>query len=287
MKFTVLPILAIVLLVTPALAQVETREGIALQNQISELRRDIDDMRSNAPRSSGGSSLGSSRRASSSDDSASGGGGMTPELLERISRLEDSVRQINGRLDELANTQSRSQADLAKQISDLQFRLDNGGGASAPQPAAAAAKPTLPVATPAAAPSASPSAAPRSADQLLQEGNASLARRDYASAEADARQILAVKGSPKAYDAQLLLAQSLSGQRKPVDSALAYGDLYQRNKQGAHAQDALVGLASSQMALGDNRSACVALDSLKSQFPTPRQDIAQRAATLRTSAACR
>ena len=287
MKFTVLPILAIVLLVTPALAQVETREGIALQNQISELRRDIDDMRSNAPRSSGGSSLGSSRRASSSDDSASGGGGMTPELLERISRLEDSVRQINGRLDELANTQSRSQADLAKQISDLQFRLDNGGGASAPQPAAAAAKPTLPVATPAAAPSASPSAAPRSADQLLQEGNASLARRDYASAEADARQILAVKGSPKAYDAQLLLAQSLSGQRKPVDSALAYGDLYQRNKQGAHAQDALVGLASSQMALGDNRSACVALDSLKSQFTTPRQDIAQRAATLRTSAACR
>jgi TolA-binding protein len=286
MKLTVLPILAIALLVTPAFAQVETREGIALQNQISELRRDIDDMRNNAPRGGGGSSLGSSRRNAPVEESGPAGGGMTPELLERISRLEDSVRQINGRLDELANTQSRSQADLAKQISDLQFRLDNGGAAA---PASAAAGATTKPATPApvVAPPVAPAAAPRSADQLIQEGNAALARRDYASAEADARQVLAVKGSPKAYDAQMLLAQSLSGQRKPVDAALAYGDLYQRNKQGAHAQDALVGLASSQITLGDNRSACVALDSLKSQYPTPRQDIATRAASLRTSAACR
>jgi TolA-binding protein len=283
----------------PAHAQIESREGIALQNQISELRRDIDDLRQNAGGGGGGggSMLGGARRGGSAQ-AEEGGSDMTPVLLERINRLEDAVRQINGKLDELANTQSRQQADLSKQIADLQFRLDNGGAPPAagtaapsqsmsPPPAALGTVPAkaVPPAAP-AAPAAAPAAAPRTPEQALQEGNAALARRDYGGAESAARQVLAIKGSPHAYDAQLLLAQAYAGQKKPVDAALAYGDLYQRNKQGVHAQDALLGLASSQLALGDKHAVCVALDSLKAQFPTPRSDIAPRAATLRTSAGC-
>jgi len=295
MKHAFRPVAALALLLLtvagrPAHAQIDSREGIALENEIAELRRDIDDVRANAgsaPRS-GGSVLGGSRRNSAPAED--GSAEMTSALLDRINRLEDQMRQINGRLDELANAQQRQQADLSKQIADLTFRLDNGGAASAngsvsPPPAALGTVPAKSVAVP--APAAAVPATTRTPEQLLQEGNAALARRDYAGAEANARQALALKGNPHAYDAQLLLAQSLAGEKKSVDAAIAYGDLYQRSKQGAHAQDALLGLASSQLALGDNRSACVALDSLKAQFPTPRSDIAPRAAALRSSAACR
>ena len=101
-----------------------------------------------------------------------------------------------------------------------------------------------------------------------------------------AREVLAAKASPRGYDAQFLLAQSISGQKRSLDAAISYGDLYQHSKQGAHAQDALLGLANSQAALGDKRSACVALDSLTAQFPSPRPDIAAHAAAARNAAGC-
>ena len=49
----------------------------------------------------------------------------------------------------------------------------------------------------------------------MQEGNAALARRDYPAAEQAAREVLAgSRTSPRAYDAQFLLAQALMGQRQ-------------------------------------------------------------------------
>jgi TolA-binding protein len=128
----------------------------------------------------------------------------------------------------------------------------------------------------------------RTPELALQEGNAALARRDYVQAEASAREVIAAgKTSPRAYDAQFLLAQAMTGQKNYPQAAVAFGDTYDRSKQGAHAQDSLVGLAASLAAINEKRSACAALDTLKAQFPTPRADIAARAAALRTSAACR
>lgn len=314
MKFATLLFAAIAATIAalPAHAQIESREGIELQNQISALHRDIDGLRDQigSGGSSGGSMLGGSRRSSSSPSpSDNGASDLMPGVVDRISRLEDAVRQLNGRMDELANTQQRDHDDLAKQISDLQFRLDNGGAAS---PAAGVAAPGRPAASLAPSQSVSPppatlgtvparsitpsvpapqpqpvANAPHTPDQAIQEGNAALARRDYTSAEQAAREVLANKASPRGYDAQFLLAQSLSGQKRSLDAAIAYGDLYARSKQGAHAQDALLGLATSQSALGDKHSACVALDSLNAQFPTPRADIAARAAGARTANGCR
>jgi len=292
---------AVTLAALPARAQIESREGIALQNQISELRRDIDAVRENAGsggNASGGSMLGG-RRNAAPPDSGAPNSDLIAGLVDRQARLEDAVRVLNGRLDELANAQQREHDDVAKQFADLQFRLDNGGGATA-APAPIAGKPGLPpsqsVSPPPAALGTVPAkaitppaaaAAPRSADQLIQEGNAALARRDYTAAEQSAREVLATKASPRGYDAQFLLAQSLSAQKRSLDAAIAYGDLYQRSKQGTHAQDALLGLANSQAALGDKHSACVALESLTAQFPSPRPDVAAHAAAARSSAGCR
>eukprot|EP01037_Dinobryon_pediforme_P018582 gene18582-18867_t len=283
-------IVAGLLATSPAMAQMESREGIALQNQILELRRDMQNLRVN-PGSGGGSTcLGGGRPVSG------GGGEITAQLLDRVDRLEDAMRRLNGRLDEMDNARQRQGAELAKQIGDLQFRLDNGGAAaparpSGPPPTTTGPAPTTLGTLPAgaAAAAAAPTGPVRRTPELaLQEGNAALARRDYVQAEASAREVIAAgKTNPRAYDAQFLLAQAMTGQKNYPQAAVAFGDTYDRSKQGAHAQDSLVGLAASLAAINEKRSACAALDTLKAQFPTPRADIAARAATLRTSAACR
>ena len=71
----------------------------------------------------------------------------------------------------------------------------------------------------------------------MQEGNAALARRDYPAAEQAAREVLTGnRTSPRAYDAQFLLAQALMGERQYS----AGGDRLRRHlqsvKKGAHAR---------------------------------------------------
>ncbi len=271
-------VMTLLALAQPAWAQIDSREGIALQNQILELRRDLQTLRDQSGRSpppGGGSVLPSPGRAP-----APGGSEITAQLLDRVTVLEEQLRVLSGRIDEIDNAAQRRDADLAKQLGDLQFRLDNGGAAAAP----VAGKP--PAASP-AAPVAPPAAVKRTPALALQEGNAALARRDYAAAEAAAREVLAgAKGSPAAYDAQFLLAQASQGSRNFPQAAIAYNDTYDRNRQGAHAQDSLLGLANSLIALNEKRSACAALDTLRSQFPNPRADVVQRSAYARTQAGC-
>ena len=270
-------VITVLAMAAPARAQVESREAIALQNQIYELKRDIQALREQPGRAapSGGASV-----LSGPSRASSGGSEIAAQLLDRVISLEEQMRVLNGRIDEIDNAAQRRQADMAKQLADLQFRLDNGG------PAAAPGRPTPPPSAP-AAPAAPPLPVKRTPALALQEGNAALARRDYAAAEAAAREVLAAgKGTPAAYDAQFLLAQASQGSRNYPQAAIAYNDTYDKSRQGGHAQDALLGLANSLISLNEKRSACAALDTLRSQFPSPRPDVAQRAAASRSQAGC-
>ena len=121
----------------------------------------------------------------------------------------------------------------------------------------------------------------------MQEGNAALARRDYAAAEAAAREVLRFPQSPRAADAQFLLAQSLNGKRDYQAAAVAYDDTYNRGKTGTNAQPALLGLANSLIALNEKRAACATLDKLKAEFPNPRADLREPVNGARQRAGCR
>jgi TolA-binding protein len=278
---------AIVLVyVTPAWAQVESREGIALQNQILELQRQVQGLQAKGGR--GPTNLGGSYSAPPSTSS----GDLVAQLLSRVSTLEDQVRQLRGRVDELQNQQDRQSADLSKKMDDLAFQLQGSGGGPAPQQPRSQPPPTLsPQPGPLAYPqqpgpqSLSPPgmqppppqpAAPvrRTPELAMQEGNAALARRDYQAAEQAAREVLtSYRTSPRAYDAQFLLAQSLIGQRQYSQAAIAYDDTYNRSRRGGHAEDALLGLANSLIAINEKKAACDTLGKLRSEFPTPRADV--------------
>ena len=145
------------------------------------------------------------------------------------------------------------------------------GGGKAPA-AATPAKPGAPVAA-GAVPAVITPAAPagkRTAEVAMQDGSAALARRDYPAAETAAREVIAVPKSPRAYDAQFLLAQALNGKKDYQGAAVAYDDTYNRARTGAHAQDSLLGLANALTSIGEKRAACATLDKLRAEFPTQR-----------------
>ena len=286
-------LIAVMIAGPAALAQDESRQDIALQNQILELRQDVDALRaqvsaggsSPAPAPQGEFSNGSGTPAASSD--------MLPQLLDRVSQLEDQVRTLQGQLDETRNKLQQQGADLGKQIADLGFRVQTLEGskpadATPGSPVAGTSPPPpgrpLALVAPAAPSPAAPSPI---APAGLQGGYAALARRDYPAAEASARQTLANPRSPRAYDAQFLLAQALSGQRQYQQAALAYDDAYGKSRRGVHAADALLGLAASLASLGEKPAACATLDKLRGEFPAPRPDVRAAAAGIGKRANCR
>ena len=120
----------------------------------------------------------------------------------------------------------------------------------------------------------------------MQEGNAALARRDYANAETAAREVLTFPKSPRAYDGQFLLAQAQAGKKDFQGAAVAYDDTYNKSRTGAHAQDALIGLANSLSALNEKKAACATLDRMRAEFPTPRADLKDGVAGARNRAGC-
>ena len=245
----------------------DSREGIALQNQILELRRDLE-----AVQSQRGALAPPVRRGGDSG----GGGEIAAQLLGRVAQLEDDVRRLRGQLDEQVNASRRQIDGLSKQIADQNFRQQN---TAATDLSATAAAPS---------PAAPAPSGRRPPELAMQEGNAALARRDYAVAETDAREVLAGgRRSARAGDAQFLLAQALMGKRDYAGAAVAYDDAYNRSRNGSRAPDALLGLANAFGGLNDRTNACAALDRLRTEFPSLRSDMQEAAAAARGRSGCR
>jgi TolA-binding protein len=173
--------------------------------------------------------------------------------------------------------------DLNKKIDDLAFQMQTPGRPS-PAPSAGQAYAPPPENS---APQSNRPPGPRRPEIALQEGNAALARRDYPAAEAAAREVLANRTSPRAYDAQFLLAQALAGEKQYPQAAVAYDDVYNRARTGTHAQDARLGLASSLTAINEKKAACDVLTRMPSEFQHLRADISAGVAATSQKAGCR
>jgi TolA-binding protein len=291
----------------PGWAQLDSREAIALQNQILDLRRQVQALQDQSARGGGPTYLGRGAYPP-----AGGVPGFTPggssdlvaQLLARVDALEEEVRQLRGRTDETANQVQRMGADLSKRLDDQAFQSQNPQDFG--QPSRAAPPSALPSPSPPSSglalmppPSslggapAGPSQQPggplrRTPEIAMQEGNAGLARRDYKAAEQAAREVLSgSRTSPRAYDAQFLLAQALQGERQFPQAAIAYDDTYNRARKGAHAQDAMLGLANALLAINERHAACDTLAKFRNEFPSPRPDLRDAIGDTTQRAGCR
>ncbi len=270
------PLVSAVAQDAPDSGEISSREAIALQDQIASLRQQLSQVQS------GGGLAAPSATAAA--PVAAGDGNLTAQLLERVSALEEQNRQMRGELDQLSNSVRDNQASVSKQISDMQFASQGGGGAAAAPaaPAKAASEDKAPAAS---APAGAEQ--PKTALDALKVGNASLKSGNYTDAESNAR--FAVKTAHSVsgkMDAQFLLAQSLAGQKQYRQSAVAYYDAYTKAPKSLKAQDSLLGVAASMLALGEKGSACQALDKLKTEFPAPAPRVKTAETTFRSRAAC-
>jgi TolA-binding protein len=293
MRFDVAPLIMAALLlvgaaVAPARAQVDSREGIALQNEIYQLRQELRTLQDQTAR--GGA--GGSRQAPSAPPVQAGGGELVAQLLTRVDALEEQVRQLRGRIDETQNQVQRQNDDLSKRIDDLAFQINpqggrqGGGPGTLLPPSAGQGLALAPVPPPPPPPRPAAPPGPRPPELALQEGNAALARRDYPAAEAAAREVLANRTSPRAYDAQFLLAQALAGERQYPQAAVAYDDVYNRSRTGAHAEDARLGLASALTSINEKKAACDVLSRMPGEFPHLRADVSAGMAATAQRAGC-
>lgn len=283
----------------PAVAQMESREAISLQDQILELRHELETIQAQQ----GGAAAPAPYYAQPASPAPSGSTSeLVAQLLTRVSALEDQMRDLRGRVDELSNTVQRMSADLSKQIDDLKFQLQNpqaaqaGAAAGSPMPGPPTSLGTLAETPPSSAPAGQPppppqasaqAAGPRTPEVALQAGYAAFARRDYAAAQQDAQEVLSKRASPRAYDAQYLLAQSLAGQHQWSRAAIAYDDTYNRSPKGSHAEEALLGLANSLTAVNEKRAACDTLTKLHTEFPRPRAELRDQISAAYQRAGCR
>ena len=282
MRLSTIVMLLLALSPGAALAQVETREGIALQNQILQLRQEVEALRRGgalpAPVASPFASPGSSRALAGPQ------GELVPQLLDRVSRMEEEQRQLRGRAEQAEFNERQLRERVQKLEGDIDFRLQaieqqrNGG--RAPAPAAPNATPAPPPATPAAA-------GPRPPQRALAEGQAALARREFVAAEAAAREVINSRDTPRQADAQMLLGDSLLGRRDFGAAAVAYDDAFRRSPQGSRAPEAMLGVANSFIGMNNNRDACGQLTDLRTRNPNLAGPIVERVADARRRAQCR
>ncbi|WP_428391387.1 hypothetical protein [Lichenicoccus sp.] len=266
----------------PASAQLESREAISLQNQILELRHEMQqrgqagggDMAAPVAPPIGGAP--SSRDQGAPDQGAPDAGAataLTPQLLNRVATLEEEVRTLRGQLDQLTNQVQQQSAALSKQIGDLGFAMQQSHPAAPPATAHEAA-PTKPLHR-------------RSAEEALRDGNAALAHGHASAAEADAREALANAHAQFQTDARFLLAQAYAGQHQYQKATTAYYDVYTHAPHSNRAGDALLGVSTSLLALGDKKDACQALQQLHASDIHPSPHVRKEAASVHARAGCR
>jgi TolA-binding protein len=245
---------------------VTSREGIALQDQILSVQNQMQQLQAQLQQvqANGGGGSG---------PAPSGGGGapsgdLVTQLLQRVSTLEDEVRSLTGNLQQLQNQVDTQNAQINKQLGDITFQMQNGGGGSAGAPGAGSAAGQA--APPPAAVTAPEAVVAPTPEELMQRGVIALHEGHYQESEGIARELLAKhRASPRAYDAQYLLAQSLQGEQRYQEAALAFDDAYNMNHRGSRAPNALLGLAMTLDSINQKAAACDTLRTLHAQFPAP------------------
>jgi TolA-binding protein len=245
---------------------VTSREGIALQDQILSVQNQMQQLQAQLQQvqANGGGGSG---------PAPSGGGGapsgdLVTQLLQRVSTLEDEVRSLTGNLQQLQNQVDTQNAQINKQLGDITFQMQNGGGGSAGAPGAGSAAGQA--APPPAAVTAPEAVVAPTPEELMQRGVIALHEGHYQESEGIAREILAKhRASPRAYDAQYLLAQSLQGEQRYQEAALAFDDAYNMNHRGSRAPNALLGLAMTLDSINQKAAGCDTLRTLHAQFPAP------------------
>ncbi|MEN3793553.1 tol-pal system protein YbgF [Fulvimarina sp. MAC3] len=247
------------------------------------------------------------------------------DVLSRIQRLEDEVRRLNGRVEELSFQLLQAQEDMRRAQENNEFRfqdLEQGAGSAgsgdglpdqrgdlgtdsgtgaADASGSAGGLPNSDIAgviensggsgngggTSAAA-SNQPVAAPSGdAGTVYNQAYDQLLAGDYASAEKSFRQyVQTYPDAPDAADAQYWLGESLYQQQLYADAAEVFLNAQKENPEADKAPDMMLKLGMSLSALGNQETACITYREVASRYPQMSDAVRRKLGEEQKSAKC-
>lgn len=272
MRILKLAVLSLGVFLIAAPVQAQTR---AMENEIAQLREDVTFLQRQNYRDN----TDSSQNLTSSKN-----------VSVQVGQLDELVRQVIGRMDELEHRIKKlnERIDMMNKDIDVRFKLLEG------KPISGGAGINVENKTKFAAPVATD--APKSlvgdsvkgddlkpikgndAKDIYQEGLEALKANDNAKAEERFNTILTRFPEDKlAGNAQYWLGESYYGRKDFAKSAVAFAKGYQKYKSGPKGADSLLKLGMSMRELKKTDEACVAFTSLNKEFPKAEDTLKVRA----------
>jgi len=254
-----------------------------LEDQVRQLKRDVEDLQrqvftgeapSTAPR-----------------PAAPAAEGIGPATQVRVDEIEQQLRVLTGKVEELQFSVNRTMqrldalsGDVELRFQDLTDRLDgleSGGAATA----STAAEPALEAPTSEDSQTLGTVVVPGGAEEALPETAGESYRRAYGlviagrydQAEAELERYLELFGeTDRAANAQYWLAETHYARKQFEDAAREFAAGLQTYPEGAKAADNLLKLGLSLAAMGEKEKACIALGELNVRHPGAAPRILER-----------
>lgn len=222
---------------------------------------------------------------------AGGGSAALVQMEMRVSAIENQLRELNGRIEELGLKLNQFEKNTDKKVNDAEFRLKTledaqrgGGDAKAPAAGAGAGinvppgtKPIAPMPAPGSQQASTPPAA-SSAPMLLPPGTPDeqfkfafdfLKQNDYAQGERAMRAFAdAHPNHPLTGNALFWLGQMYFVNKDYTKSAVSFAQSYEKFPDGSKAPESLQKLGVSLAQLNKKDEACTAFKQFQTQYPT-------------------
>lgn len=214
--------------------------------------------------------------------------GQTTDPATRIMQLEEQIRQLTGRIEDLGFQLLQMQEQMRQMQQDNEFRfqeLETGQSSGASQAAPTTVRPFNND-----APNASNSAVGGSAsaaEQLYKAGYAHILAGQYSQATSVFQDYISqYPNGAEIADAHHWLGESLYSQGAFKDAARIFLDAHKNYPQASKAPDTLLKLGMSLMALDNRETACVTYDEVLARYPNSSNAIKDRVASEKSRAQC-
>ncbi len=268
--------LAASLAVLPAIPAAAQDSNLA--RQVERLRRDLNDLQRHVYRGT-------------PSGTATADSGVTARLTLQVTQMQDQMRAMNGRVEEIEHRIRVLEQRLDRMAEDLELRLQSiedkiaaGGPVRGPGGDTAVTPRANDAATAALAAMPKDGTARQQYDYAFEF----LKDRDFGTAAVTLQAFLDRNPSdPLASNALYWLGETHYLQKDYREAAKVFLDGYKRFPQGAKAPDSLLKLGMSLAALEEDDSACKTFAKLRSSFPKAPSRILRAAESEQKKLKCR